>query len=73
MKLEGMGMRRDRKSECNERTLSDKLQNTQYTTAPAKCVCVCVCVCVCYVICMVAVVMYMLLCNDFCCIVYAYF
>ena len=33
----------------------------------------CVCVCVCYVICMVAVVMYMLLCNDFCCNVYAYF
>ena len=35
--------------------------------------CVCACVCVCYVICMVAVVMYMLLCNDFCCNVYAYF
>ena len=35
-----------------------------------ECVCVCVCVCV---ICMVAVVMYMLLCNDFCCNVYAYF
>ena len=37
------------------------------------CVCVCVCVCVCDVICMEAVVMYMLLCNDFCCNVYAYF
>ena len=37
------------------------------------CVCVCECVCVCYVICMVAVVMYMLVCNDFCCNVYAYF
>ena len=37
------------------------------------CVCVYVCVCVCNVICMVAVVMYMLLCNDFCCNVYAYF
>ena len=33
----------------------------------------CVCVCMCYVICMVAVVMYMLLCNDFCCNVCAYF
>ena len=37
------------------------------------CACVRVCVCVCYVICMVAVVMYMLLWNDFCCNVYAYF